>query len=113
MRGRLMRRRLIAWLPLLALPIVAACGSARPAAPSPEAIETAESLSSTVSIAAPVSGTPEKGDDEQTPIVLSGRVFGRGPTGVILAHSRPSDQTAWFPFAPKIANTRPYPVLTF
>src|SRR2546421_74255 len=35
-------RRLLAWLSILMLPFAAACGSARPAAPSPEAIETAE-----------------------------------------------------------------------
>ena len=113
MHGRSLRAHLIAWLPLLALPVIAACGSARPTAPSPEAIETAESLSSTVSITAPVSSTPAKGDDEETRIVLSGRVFGSGPTGVILAHSRLADQTAWFPFATKLASTDLYTVLTF
>src|SRR5690349_3581201 len=111
MPRRLFRRRAIAWLPLLALPFIAACGSARPAAPSPEAIETAESLSSVVSIAAPVSSTPEKGDEEEMPIVLNGRLFGHGPTGVILAHSRPADQTAWFPFATTLAGTGLYTVL--
>ncbi len=108
-----LRPRLCVWVALLALPVAMACGSAHTVAPSPEAIETAESVSSTVSIPAPVSTTPEADDDEKTAIVLSGRIFGRGPAGVILVHGRPADQTAWFPFATELAATGRYTVMTF
>jgi pimeloyl-ACP methyl ester carboxylesterase len=40
-------------------------------------------------------------------------VFGSGPVGVILVHMRPADQTAWFPFALRLAATGKYTVLTF
>jgi alpha-beta hydrolase superfamily lysophospholipase len=45
--------------------------------------------------------------------VLSGRLFGDGNDAlVILAHMRPNDQTAWFPFAEELARNG-YTALTF
>ncbi len=98
---------------LIALPFIAACDEATPAQPSPEAIETAESASRPVTFDVPLSATPQKDDEGKEPVVLSGRVFGSGPAGVILAHMRPADQTAWFPFATMLAATGRYTVLTF
>ncbi|HZP58093.1 MAG TPA: alpha/beta hydrolase [Dehalococcoidia bacterium] len=106
--------RLALALCALALPLLlAACSEAKPATPSPEVIETAESGSRPVTIQSTYSTTPEKGDEDKEPIVLSGRLFGSGPTGVILAHMRPADQTAWFPYATQLAQTGRYTVLTF
>jgi len=96
-----------------AWPVLTACGDATPASPSPQAIETAESVSRPVSLPAPFSNTPESGDDEKEPIILNGRVFGSGPTGVILSHMRLGDQTAWYPFATELAGTGDYTVMTF
>jgi pimeloyl-ACP methyl ester carboxylesterase len=95
--------------------VIAACGGGSTTAePSPEAVDTAEAIARTVKIAAPFSTTPVPEDEErEEPIVLDGRVFGAGPTGVILVHMRPSDQTAWFPYATTLANTGDYTVLTF
>jgi pimeloyl-ACP methyl ester carboxylesterase len=47
-------------------------------------------------------------------IQLSGRLFGpdEGSAGVVLAHMFPSDQSAWFAFAARLAE-RGYRVLTF
>ena len=47
-------------------------------------------------------------------VMLSGRVFGpdEGSAGVVLAHMFPSDQSAWFEFAGRLAD-RGYRVLTF
>jgi len=65
-------------------------------------------------IPAAYSTTPEPDDgDRDEPIVLSGRLFGRGQTGIILAHMRPADQTSWFQFATDVAATGGYTVLTF
>lgn len=90
------------------------CGETTTSAPSPEVVATAESLSRTVAIevppAAATSGGPEAPGE---PAVLAGRVFGAGSVGVILAHMRPADQTAWFPFALKLAATGKFTVLTF
>lgn len=108
------RRRL--WLPLLgllALVAVACSDVTTGTKPSPEAIETAESISEEVKIVAPYSSTPVPGEEEQPPVVLDGQVFGSGPTGVILAHMRPSDQSSWFPFATKLASTGEFTALTF
>ena len=44
--------------------------------------------------------------------ILDGRLMGRGTKGVLLAHMRPSDQTAWFDMAWLIAQSG-YLVLTF
>jgi alpha-beta hydrolase superfamily lysophospholipase len=45
--------------------------------------------------------------------VLNGRLFGDGNDAmVILAHMRPNDQTAWFPFAEELARNG-YAALTF
>jgi pimeloyl-ACP methyl ester carboxylesterase len=43
---------------------------------------------------------------------LSGLLFGKGPTGVILAHMYPADQKSWFPLARKLAGEG-YLALTF
>jgi pimeloyl-ACP methyl ester carboxylesterase len=91
------------------------CGDGNTTAePSPEAVDTAEAVARDVRIEAPYSTTPMPEDDARdTPIVLDGRVFGDGETGVILAHMRPADQTSWFPFATRLAGTGKYTVLTF
>jgi pimeloyl-ACP methyl ester carboxylesterase len=89
------------------------CGEATKSTPSPEAIETAESVARDVTFEAPASSTPEAGDEEEDPVVLDGRVFGSGPAGVILAHMRPADQTSWFPFATELAKSGRFTILTF
>ncbi len=45
-------------------------------------------------------------------IELNGHLFGKGPTGVILAHMYPADQKSWFPLARKLAREG-YLALTF
>ena len=45
-------------------------------------------------------------------IPLRGHLFGKGPTGVILAHMYPADQKSWFPLARKLAKEG-YLALTF
>jgi alpha-beta hydrolase superfamily lysophospholipase len=89
------------------------CGDPQSATPSPEVVATAEAVARTVTFAARYSTTPEKGDEEEDPIVLDARVFGRGRTGVILSHMRPADQSSWFPFATELARTGKFTVLTF
>lgn len=97
----------------LLLLVAAACGDAVTSEPSPEAVETAEAIARTVAIPAGYSTTPEPGHEDEEPIVLDARVFGDGPTGVILAHMRPADQSSWFPFATELAATGGFTVLTF
>ncbi len=43
---------------------------------------------------------------------LAGRVFGSGSVGVVLAHQVDNDQSAWYPFAQRLA-TNGYRALTF
>ncbi len=43
---------------------------------------------------------------------LRGHLFGKGPTGVILAHMYPADQKSWFPLARKLAEEG-YLAMTF
>lgn len=93
--------------------LAAACGDSVTSEPSPEAVETAEAIARTVAIQAAYSTTPEAGHDDEEPIVLDARVFGDGPTGVILAHMRPADQSSWFPFATELAAAGGFTVLTF
>ncbi len=90
-----------------------ACGDAVTSEPSPEVVETAEAIARTVAIPAAYSTTPEAGDADEEPVVLDARVFGDGPTGVILAHMRPADQSSWFPFATELAAAGGFTVLTF
>lgn len=99
----------------LACLLLTGCGEdSTSALPSPAAVDTAEAVARRVSISAPYSTTPVPEDAERTvPIVLNGRVFGSGATGVILAHMRPADQTSWFSFATTLAATGDYTVLTF
>lgn len=96
---------------LALLPLAAACDESTSAEPSPAVIETAQSVSRPVSITSPMGKTPRAGGEES--VMLGGHVFGNGATGVILAHMRPADQTAWFPFAAMLAATGRYTVLTF
>ena len=49
----------------------------------------------------------------KSPPCLPVAFLARVPTGVILAHMRPADQTAWYPFALKLAATGKFTVLTF
>lgn len=102
-------------LSLVFLVSLSACGDGTTTAePSPAAVDTAEAVARDVKIPAGYSTTPVPDDAErEEPIVLDGRVFGSGETGVILVHMRPSDQTAWFPYATKLAATGEYTVLTF
>jgi pimeloyl-ACP methyl ester carboxylesterase len=94
--------------------VFAACGDGSTNhEPSPQVVATAEAVSRTVIIGAPISTTPVDGDDEEEPVVLDARVFGNGKTGVILAHMRPADQSSWFPFATELAATGDFTVLTF
>jgi pimeloyl-ACP methyl ester carboxylesterase len=102
----------IVWVAAL---FASACGQATPSSsPSPSVIDTAEAASRAISIPAEYSTTPTADDENRKePVVLSGRVFGHGETGVILAHMRPADQSSWFPFATRLAATGNYTVLTF
>lgn len=77
----------------------------------PAVVATADSVSRVVTIEAP--SVPEGGGSPAGAVPLSGHVFGSGPTGVLLAHMRPSDQTGWFPFATSAAATGRFTVLTF
>ena len=95
---------------LLAL-LLSSCGEASTTAPTPEIVASAEAGSIAVAIAAP-DDTDVTGEDASG-VVLQGRIFGSGPVGVILAHMRPADQTAWFPFATRLAATGTFTVLTF
>jgi len=45
-------------------------------------------------------------------VPLRGYLFGKGSTGVILAHMYPADQKSWFPLAQKLAE-RGYLAMTF
>ena len=97
--------RLSSFIPLtVALALIAACGDTTTGTPSPEAIETAESVARSVTIEAPPSTTPEADEPGDELIQLDARVFGDGPRGVILVHMRPADQQSWFPFATTLAS---------
>jgi alpha/beta superfamily hydrolase len=90
------------------------CGEATTSAPPPEVVATAESNSRVVSIDVPIAATTPGGPEaEPEAVSLAGHVFGTGTVGVILAHMRPADQTAWFPFALRLAATGKFTVLTF
>jgi pimeloyl-ACP methyl ester carboxylesterase len=106
-------RRLFAAIALGAVTV--ACGDpSTTAEPSPAAVDTAEAIARSVKIPSTFSTTPVPEDEErEEQIVLDGRVFGDGATGVILVHMRPSDQTAWFPYATTLAESGQYTVLTF
>ena len=98
---------------MLAPTAVIACGDPSDSKPPPQVVATAESIARDVRFDAKYSTTPAAGDAKKEAIVLDGRVFGSGKTGVILAHMRPTDQTSWYPFATDLANTGDYTVLTF
>lgn len=98
---------------LLAALLTAACADDTVAKPPADAIQTAESVSREVHISGAFSSTPVDGDIDRTPVSLDAHVFGSGPTGVILAHMRPADQTSWFPFATRLARSGDFTVLTF
>jgi pimeloyl-ACP methyl ester carboxylesterase len=110
-----MRGIVLAALALTALlpgVFAAGCGQPDDPNPPPEVVETAESQSRDVRFDAPYAATPE-GDDAPASLSIDGRIFGRGPVGVVLAHMRPADQTSWYPFATQLAATGKFTVLTF
>jgi pimeloyl-ACP methyl ester carboxylesterase len=45
-------------------------------------------------------------------VELEGRLFGEGTSGVVLSHMRPADQTSWFAFAKRLADSE-FLVLTY
>jgi pimeloyl-ACP methyl ester carboxylesterase len=92
--------------------LLAGCGEPERNEPPLPEIRTAESVARTVTLEAPYAVTPESDDDPES-VALAGRVFGSGPTGVILSHMRPTDQTSWFPFATELADSDEFTVLTF
>ncbi|MEX2227122.1 MAG: alpha/beta fold hydrolase [Dehalococcoidia bacterium] len=89
-----------------------ACGDSVTSEPSPEVVATAEAEAREITITAPASTTPTT-DEPEDPLVLEGRVFGSGDVGVILSHMRLDEQTAWYPFAQRLADTGDYTVMTF
>lgn len=105
--------RLLAVFAFLVSGVAAGCGDTVLTSPSPEVVETAESLAREATFMAPVSATPDPEREDEDPITLDARIFGSGPVGVILAHMRTADQTSWFPFATELAETGDYTVLTF
>lgn len=104
--------RLASVASLLLVLLLSSCGEASTTAPTPEIVASAEAGSTAVAIAAS-NDTAVGADEDISGVVLQGRVFGSGPVGVILAHMRPADQTAWFPFATRLAATGKFTVLTF
>ena len=106
------RRIAVALALALAAGGVAACGDTDDPTPPPEVIATAESIATPVKFEAPAASDPDEADGEPA-LVLDGRVFGDGPTGVILAHMRLDDQSSWYPLATELADTGEFTVLTF
>ena len=96
----------------LAAAIAAGCGDPEETVPPPEVVATAEAGATHVSFTALPATTPIP-EDETEPVTLDGRIFGSGPTAVILAHTRLADQTSWFPYARRLAATGEFTVLTF
>ncbi len=93
-----------------AAPFAGACGDDSTPKTPPAVVATADSISREVTIDVPAD--PGNGGAAAT-VQLSGHVFGSGTTGVVLAHMRPADQTAWYPFAQSAAATGRFTVLTF
>jgi len=79
----------------LALLLLVACGGEEEAGPT---VDT--------TTGAPVSFTTYDN------VIIDGRLFGDGDVAVILCHMFPNDQTAWFPFAPELAQ-KGFAALTF
>ncbi len=91
--------------------LAVACGEPASSTPPPEVVATLESNATRVTFVAAAS--TETGKNTPAPLTLDGRIFGAGPTGVILAHMRPADQTSWYAYAEDLAETGDYTVLTF
>lgn len=111
-----MHRRLVGVLGIAATlaaaaPFAGACGEDDTPKPSPAVVATADSISREVAIDVPAD--PEHPDATPATVRLVGHVFGSGATGVVLAHMRPADQTAWYAFAQSAAATGRFTVLTF
>lgn len=92
-------------------PLVSACGDDGTTKTSPAVVATADSVSREVTIEAPAD--PARPNATPATVRLVGHVFGSGSTGVVLAHMRPADQTAWYSFAQSAAATGRFTVLTF
>jgi alpha/beta superfamily hydrolase len=88
-------------------PLLAACADDPSPKPPPAVVATADAISREVQIESP-GGAPSAAS-----VRLNGHVFGSGATGIVLAHMRPADQSAWYPFAASLAATGRFTVLTF
>jgi pimeloyl-ACP methyl ester carboxylesterase len=91
--------------------LAGACAQDETPKTPPAVVETADSISREVTIDAPVDR--EESDSSPAIVRLVGHVFGSGKTGVLLAHMRPADQTAWYRFAQTAAATGSFTVMTF
>jgi len=109
--GRLVGVLGIAATVAAAAPFAGACGDDSTPKMLPAVVATADSISREVTIDAPVD--PEHGEATPATVQLVGHVFGSGATGIVLAHMRPADQTAWYPFAQTASATGKFTVLTF
>lgn len=117
-RRALFSRLLVACLVmLLATVFLPACGGN----PSTESVSPANSAGVTATSAArpgtstteaTVAGAQAVTFTTSDGIALSGHLFGSGPSGVVLCHMYPADQTSWYETARKLA-ARGYQVLTF
>jgi pimeloyl-ACP methyl ester carboxylesterase len=108
-------RRWRAWLPLVVLGLVAACGDGGGQAPSTAAPTTAPATTA----AAAAKPCLEESEREQAVsfttgagATLAGVVLGRGPTGLVVGHQSGSDLCEWLPLAREFAG-RGYQVLAF
>src|SRR4051794_8081498 len=106
MRESTMLKRMRIWLiGVLALGgLLSACGGTATSGAPASAAATAQ----------PAGRLPEGEVSFETAdkVKLSGLVFGRGDTAVILAHMMASEQSAWQPFAQELAE-KGYTALTF
>lgn len=105
----IMGREAVGWFGLTVVAglglVAAACAETAVAPEDPPEITPSEETENVYVIA--------PGDSEEEAVILNGRLFGgEHDFAVILAHARPSDQTAWFDFAERLAGLG-FAALTF
>jgi uncharacterized protein len=106
-----MRRRFGTSLLLTAALAPVACGPATPGAPS-EASGPATTGPAAIGPAVAAGSVDAAVIETSDGVRLTGRVYGRGPTAVVLSNMGDNDPGAWETFAPTLA-ARGYTVLTY